>query len=1375
VTQVYPLSGPSSGGTNVGFVGSGFSKYFKLSCAFGDEIVTATIVSDSLFVCTSPLFIGSVDSQLQLQIYMNDRELSPKSYPFTYFYFPVISGIYPLTGPEVGGWALSILFHQNITFSSHFMCRFAGHSSLVTASNHFGYSVCDVPELEVGNHSIEITFDGTFFFPLANQVIIYPQITMTSLSPDSGYINNNQSIIVLGTGMANFALCCEFDGRIFNGKSINDTAVECFPPIVNSARRSLVRVVSCDAFSSVDEFLVYEYVKGESVKSINPLLGFISGGTEIDIIGSGYSVATNYLCVFNRANVTDSESIVIPAGRINDRLLRCKSPSVSDIGQYTLGIYANFSSPSSLLSTTTFYYEDLPVFKSISPNIGTELGGTIVTVMVNSDLSNFKSVYCKFGSYLSDSALVIKNVNGTDDSAILCTSPAAPPSSDILVHISPNGFDFVPVKVGFYKYAVAPVITEIFPQLITNATKSIIVRGSNMNNSACCSFNSGADTTIATVISDSEISCPIPQSWNSYQIGFNTTVSISVNCQDYALTDFSVTKLLNPPYFNVYPAFGSVNGGTIVLITSSFDKYSQIKCAFGSTSSGDNIVDATYINSNTVSCRTPVSTARISPIHISIDGGVTYFISAGNTFQYLEDHVISSISPEIALEGQSFVLSFHGSHMKPNVPSTSYTPVCRLGTATFPLTELTDTKASCVVQVVDSVHLGSFSAGLSINGQDFVYHSSNLQIVPSITPSNVTSFMVFGSMKTEQEISFNASSMSNFALESLKSNAVLCSANSTSLHRAEITIGSDNSCTFRCHLSSLSVGEYELNVRLVSTGQYLFANSLALSVVSTPTVYETQPTIITAHSGSDSMSFVHFTGEFSSSVPYYCVFRSGSERADRDSLATSKSSPVYSNNSLIICELQIEEFLSSDKSVISMHILAGLGIDDSVPFFVSGISLLPPVNVLSIEPVKIVENRDHTVTLIGENFRFTPIAVCKVGSSIFNATVIDFETATCKIQVEVPGVYSVYFSVDGLTFTSSDKTITVSPSPIVAASQGLLTCPQGFSDAHIKIEGNGFDVLEASAYKCQYGSYSVPAKEVSDSYALCPCPDLSSTFDATYVHIPFALYTQGSVDPLFSTDIQYYKKPEFTVDTTTLSVGISTSINITFNRNSSMYDSSMSCKIDSSNFEVSDSQVHSIDGFYSTLTCTVRCNVGGEKVALVVGVNEEVYFDAGYITCSRQPELVSITPKIGVESGGYMVNTVVKYPVSANLPVYCIFGLTSEHIAATATVTLYRSDEKYLSVFCSAPKLPVGLTSVRVAFGTAIVSLPQAFEVYPIPSIVVENDVFKFPHNSNDIVVTMSSKNLLSNQNNQGFCQVNGSHLYAAPIIFSEIDAEVFL
>jgi len=331
VTNVYPLSGPSSGGTNVFFAGSGYSNYLDISCSFGDDIVEAIIVSDSSLFCVSPIFLGSLNSQVQLKIYVNDHELSPKSYAFTYFSFPVISGVDPLSGPETGGWTLSILFDRNTTFSTRFMCKFSGSSSLSVATNHFGYSVCEVPALEVGSSSIEVTFDGALYFPIGYEVLIHPRISMTALSPNFGYVNNNQSITILGTGMSNFDLCCEFDGSIYNGNRINDTAIECIPPIVLSARRSLVRVVDCNSFSPFifdekDEFLVYEYIKGEIVKSINPSLGFVSGGTEVEITGSGFLAPTKYLCTFNLANVSSSVSIVISAVRMNDRLLRCESP-----------------------------------------------------------------------------------------------------------------------------------------------------------------------------------------------------------------------------------------------------------------------------------------------------------------------------------------------------------------------------------------------------------------------------------------------------------------------------------------------------------------------------------------------------------------------------------------------------------------------------------------------------------------------------------------------------------------------------------------------------------------------------------------------------------------------------------------------------------------------------------------------------------------------------------------------------------------------------------------------------------------------------------------------------------------------------------------
>lgn len=99
----------------------------------------------------------------------------------------------------------------------------------------------------------------------------------------------------------------------------------------------------CDAFRpyvdalKVEEFLKYEYVAGEIVRSFGPSLGFSFGGTVITIKGYSFTQSSQYYCQFKFNNHTSDVS----AKYINTRMLTCTSPPVTEAGLAVLNIYAD--------------------------------------------------------------------------------------------------------------------------------------------------------------------------------------------------------------------------------------------------------------------------------------------------------------------------------------------------------------------------------------------------------------------------------------------------------------------------------------------------------------------------------------------------------------------------------------------------------------------------------------------------------------------------------------------------------------------------------------------------------------------------------------------------------------------------------------------------------------------------------------------------------------------------------------------------------------------------------------------------------------------------------------------------------------------------
>lgn len=372
-------------------------------------------------------------------------------------------------------------------------------------------------------------------------------------------------------------------------------------------------------------------------------------------------------------------------------------------------------------------------------------------------------------------------------SAIVCPSPKTEPS-DVNIFISPNGLDYRASGLMF-QFVSVPSATSLFPRLITNVTKTVVITGSSMNASAsmCCRLEALKLVMSATVLSSSQLECKLPlsSSWG-IEIGFESSISISVNCEDFVDTNLIVKKLYVPPLLRASPGFGSVQGGTVVIISGyrvgqSMGVDSLVHCLFGSLS-----VAADFIDVNTVACLSPMTSLALNqtsftvPLTVSIDGGQTYLGTSRGVFTYLVDPIVTSIYPLLALEEQTFYLRFYGSNFNQISPwivkdgSYKFNRVssfaCSVGSVTGGLYVISDTEAICVVENPRS---GVFSTGISLNGQQFTFADSfPVRIMPSRDIVTSQSYALFTSTKTIRlEVSVQSEDASD---DSLFDQAMVC-------------------------------------------------------------------------------------------------------------------------------------------------------------------------------------------------------------------------------------------------------------------------------------------------------------------------------------------------------------------------------------------------------------------------------------------------------------------------------------------------------------------------------------------------------------------------------------------------------------------------
>ncbi len=149
VTGVSPSFGPASGGTPVTITGTGFNSV--TSVHFGSVSVTPTVESETTIRATAPAGTGVVDVTVTVP-----GGKSPRVPADRFSYTPVVSGISPNTGPQVGGTEVVI---TGTNFAGVSAVKFGG-SPAKSFKDESGTEVIAFSAAGVGTVDVTLTGPG---------------------------------------------------------------------------------------------------------------------------------------------------------------------------------------------------------------------------------------------------------------------------------------------------------------------------------------------------------------------------------------------------------------------------------------------------------------------------------------------------------------------------------------------------------------------------------------------------------------------------------------------------------------------------------------------------------------------------------------------------------------------------------------------------------------------------------------------------------------------------------------------------------------------------------------------------------------------------------------------------------------------------------------------------------------------------------------------------------------------------------------------------------------------------------------------------------------------------------------------------------------
>ena len=332
-----------------------------------------------------------------------------------------------------------------------------------------------------------------------------------------------------------------------------------------------------------------------------------------------------------------------------------------------------------------------PTVTSVSPNTGSTIGGTAVTITG----TNFATgATVKFGSTAATNVVVVSTTS------ITASTPAGTAgAATVTVTVSGQSGS---LSSGF-TYAVIPTVTSVSPNTGSTAGgTAVTITGTNFASGATVKFGATAATNVAFVSSTS-----ITASTPAGTAGA-ATVTVTVSGQSGSLTS-GFTYVGTPTVTSVSPNTGSTAGGTAVTITgTNFATGATVN--FGATAAPGVVV----VSSTSITASTPAGTAGAATVTVTV-GGQSGSLTSG--FTYVGTPTVTGISPNIGSTAGGTAVTITGTNFVTGATvkfgATAATSVVVVSATSITATTPAGTAGAATVTVTVRGLRGSLASGFT--------------------------------------------------------------------------------------------------------------------------------------------------------------------------------------------------------------------------------------------------------------------------------------------------------------------------------------------------------------------------------------------------------------------------------------------------------------------------------------------------------------------------------------------------------------------------------------------------------------------------------------------------------------------------------------
>jgi hypothetical protein len=286
VTSLSPNFGAQTGGTSVVITGTNLSG--AQGVTFGGAAASSYVVnSANQITAVSPSGTGTVDVRVT-----TPGGTSPISAAdqFSYLATPVVTGISPTAGPQVGGTAVTI---TGTNFAGTTGVAFGGNSATGVTVNSNTQITATAP---AGTGIVDITVSnsvGTSATSAADRYTYVAAPTVTSISPTAGPTGGGTTVIITGTGFsaAPGTGAVRFGATTATYTINSNTQITATAPAAAAGTYdvTVTTVGGTSATSAADQFT---YVAAPTVTALSPNRGTALGGSVVTLTGTNFAGAT---------------------------------------------------------------------------------------------------------------------------------------------------------------------------------------------------------------------------------------------------------------------------------------------------------------------------------------------------------------------------------------------------------------------------------------------------------------------------------------------------------------------------------------------------------------------------------------------------------------------------------------------------------------------------------------------------------------------------------------------------------------------------------------------------------------------------------------------------------------------------------------------------------------------------------------------------------------------------------------------------------------------------------------------------------------------------------------------------------------------------